>query len=122
MADKKLIDLPLVTAQETDEIYAVRNGETDVRVKLGDVMLEKVLKPDNVLPINLATDVELVPTLVGSGYAPIYSGDLRLERQFQITTYDDIDFANPVYTDSVNADSIVVGMVLESGVNYIWRC
>jgi len=71
---------------------------------------------------NGATDVIPEPTLTGSVYAPVYSVDTRDVREFQLTTFADTAYAAPVFTASVDADSVAVTPALDIDTQYRWRC
>jgi hypothetical protein len=60
--------------------------------------------------------------LVASTYAPIYQVDARNYREFQVTTSADTNFATPVFTTQVNADSTNISPNLSVATAYRWRC
>lgn len=61
-------------------------------------------------------------TLQASNYSPLYSSDSRTYRRFELTTAADGNFASPVFTSEINADSVQVTPNLGLTALYIWRC
>lgn len=80
-----------------------------------------VRTPINITPAAGSSTPTAEPILVASGYAAIYSGDTRVNRQFQVTLSTDTTFTSPVLDTSVNADSVQTPRLLPL-TNYIWRC
>jgi len=81
-----------------------------------------VRQPTPISPLNGASNVALSPMLQASAYAPVYSVDVRMHRQFQVAASSDPAFANPVYESNVNADSVTVSPPLAQNSVFIWRC
>jgi WD40 repeat protein len=80
------------------------------------------IRAPEVISPNGVTDVLLEPTLAGSAYSPIYSVDARSVREFQLTTFADTGYAAPVFTASVDADSVAVTPTLGESTQFRWRC
>ena len=79
------------------------------------------IRTPTVISPNGATDV-VRATLTASAYAPLYSADVRSVREFQLTTFADTGYATPVFTASVNADTVAVTPDLGLVTQYRWRC
>ena len=81
-----------------------------------------VRKPTAVSPLANASGVAVAPTLSASAFATLYNPDTRTHRQFQVALNTDPTFANPVFNQTVNADSTTVSPNLAINTVYRWRC
>lgn len=85
------------------------------------VLDTNIAQPSAVIPASGDTEVLLYPELIGSKFYTSYDNGL-LVREFQITTKDDINFENPVWTGFSDAYNITVDEILPVETELIWRC
>lgn len=107
-----------IASTDTNTTYTAGNGLNLVGTEFSTIDIRKptAISPDGV------TDVSIDATLTASAYAPLYSADVRSVREFQLTTFSDTGYATPVFTSSVNADTVGVTPSLDLSTQYRWRC
>ena len=107
------------------KVYSAKTVNTGVTPADGanwlDITIAAIRTPEVISPDGI-TDSVIEPTLTASAYASLYSADARSVREFQLTTFADTGYATPVFTASVNADTVAVTPALDLVTQYRWRC
>ena len=125
MVDKTLTQLNQASqVDDTDILYAVKGGTTDVSVSVGQLkahISELIRTPVAVNPLTGTTEFPVDGSLQASPYAPLYSADVREFREFQIDIAAG-DFTSPVSSAQINADIWSISPAIPDNTDLQWRC
>ena len=99
-------------------------SDVDIGADEYNIDIDRPQKPINVLPLNGAVDISLIPTLVSSDFIPLNIGDTHIASQWQIDNNQ--DFSSPEFvsgTDTFNLININISyeQMLTHNSSYSWR-
>lgn len=108
---------------ETDARKYVRINNDGTAFMYTHLEFDSIRPPTAISPLDGDSGVIATPDLQATEYAPVYSNDQRVHRQFQLDLEGE-NFVNPIREVYVNADNWIVSPDLSDypGGTFVWRC